>query len=190
MAKKKTAVAVLIGCIVVMLATLAAGCAKDEEEEEASDVHLSYANEEYVVSGSGEAYIDVATEMVLTEGSEVLSVLTALRAPVEETYLTMLTENIVINSADLSESGDTVTVDLASTGLNGGSLQEELLIGQIVRTICLTFDSVTYVQFTVDGQIAETFMGHMEADEPFYLLEYLDEGGQTKYTVQTGECFT
>ena len=190
MAKKKTAVAVLIGCIVVMIATLAAGCAKDEEEEEASDVHLSYSNEEYVVSGSGEAFVDVSAKMVLEEGSEVLSVLTALREPTEETYLTMLAENIVINNADLSESGDTVTVDFASAALNGGSLQEELLVGQIVRTICLSFDNVTYVQFTVDGQIAETLMGHMEADEPFYLQEYIDEGGQTKYTVQTGECFT
>lgn len=190
MKAKKAGIVVLIGCLAVMVATLAAGCAKDAEEE-ADEVHLSYANEEYVISGSGEAFAEVTDQMVLEEGSEYFSVLAALRQPAEEGHFTMLADNIVINSAVLADTGDTVVVDFAQAGLNGGSLQEELLVGQIVRTLCLTFGDITYVRFTVEGQTVETLMGHMEADEPFYLQEYVDENGELRYTVQMGEyCYT
>lgn len=190
MKAKKAGIVVLIGCLAVMVATLAAGCAKDAEEED-SEVHLSYANQEYVISGSGEAFSEISDQMVLEEGSEYFSVLAALRQPPEEAYLTMLTDDIAINSAVLSDSEDTVVVDFAQAGLNGGSLQEELLVGQIVRTLCLTFGNITYVQFTVEGQTVESLMGHMEADEPFYLQEYVNENGELVYTVQMGEyCYT
>jgi hypothetical protein len=190
MRAKKASIVVLIGCLAVMVMTLAAGCAKDAEEE-ASEVHLSYANEEYVISGSGEAFAEISDQMILEEGSEYFSVLAALRQPAEEGYLTMLTDNIVMNSAVLSDSEDTVIVDFAQAGLNGGSLQEEILVGQIVRTISLTFEDITYVRFTVEGQTVETLMGHMEADQPFYLQEYVDENGELKHTVQMGEyCYT
>lgn len=184
MTNKKTSKVVLICCLVVMLATLIVGCAKDEEEE-VSEVQLSFINEQYILDGGGEAFAQITIGLVLEKTNEYGSALAALREP-PEGYESMLASNLVINSASASSDGVTVTVDFSSKGLSGSSMQEDLLISQIVRTLCLNFGSITYVQFTVDGKVVETLMGHSKADEPYFLQEYIGENGDTQYTVQSG----
>lgn len=183
MKERKTAIAVLIGCLVVMLATVAAGCAKDAEEEDETEVQLSFVNEEYIVSGVGKPFVDVASEFVPEEGNLYASVLTALETPIEEGLVSMLSSDYKINSV-LLFFGGTVMIDFSSEGLSGSSMQEYLLISQIVRTLCLTFDNIKEVQFTVDGSAAESLMGHMSIEDPYFLATYTDENGDTEYVVE------
>ena len=52
-----------------------------------------------------------------------------------------------------------VTVDFSSRNLVGTELEERLLIAQIVATLTGSFEEVSRVRFTVDGEPAETLMG-------------------------------
>ena len=99
----------------------------------------------------------------------------------------MFLPEYVINSAQRPLGGSEITVDFASDGLNGSSMQEYLLISQIVRSLCLTFDSIETVRFTIDGGMAETLMGHMEIISPYMLQAYTDENGEINYTVEAVE---
>lgn len=183
MREKKAGIIVLIGCLVVMIATLAAGCAKDAEEEDLSEIQLSFVNEEYVLSGTGKPFVDVELAFVPEETDPYGSVLSALREPAEEGLVSMLSGDYKINSAKAFFGGG-VLVDFSSEGLVGSSMQEHLLISQIVRTLYLTFDDIRNVQFTVDGKIADTLMGHMSIESPFVLTPYVDEDGEVNYVVE------
>lgn len=66
---------------------------------------------------------------------------------------------------EVRTEGDTAFVNFSSTGLNGGSLEERLVIEQVVRSLTL-LRGVRNVQFLVDGQKRETLMGHMDARSP------------------------
>jgi spore germination protein GerM len=77
---------------------------------------------------------------------------------------TMVTEQVVFNSVYLE--GDTAYVDFKSVGPSSGSMGEGFLISQIVNTL-LDFDEVKQVQFLVNGEVAETLMGHVGTAEPF-----------------------
>ena len=73
-------------------------------------------------------------------------VLSALREPVGDGLVSMLSDDYTINGAKMPLGGSEVTVDFSSKGLNGGSMQEYLLISQIVRSLCMTFDDIRSVQ--------------------------------------------
>lgn len=179
----------LAGCLVVMVATLAAGCAKDAEEakeEGLSEVQLSFVNEDYVILGEGEPFVDVTVAFVPEENDPYGSVLNALREPSQEGLTSMLSPEYKINSAKAFFGGG-ILVDFDSEGLSGGSMQEDLLISQIVRTLHLTFDNVRNVQFTVDGNIADSLMGHISIGSPFTLSPFVGEDGEIDYVVQVIE---
>ncbi len=139
----------------------------NQDEYQTYRVTLFFANEEYIATGdeSLEKYRVSENEMTSTPGDAYLDVLELLKTSPEEGYETVLSENIKFNDAYLE--GDTVFVDLDSNGLNGGSLQETFLIGQVVNTLTNTFTEVKQVQFLVDGETAETLMGHVGTAEPF-----------------------
>ena len=61
----------------------------------------------------------------------------------------------------ISESCGEVTVDFSSRNLTGTEMEERLLIAQIVGTLTGSFEEVERVFFTVDGETAETLMGHV-----------------------------
>ncbi len=46
-------------------------------------------------------------------------------------------------------------------------MEEQLLISQIVETLMQSYDEVKSVSFTVDGEEAETLMGHVDITESF-----------------------
>ena len=56
-------------------------------------------------------------------------------------------------------------VNFSSENLHGGSLQEMLLVNQIVKTLT-ALPGIDQVQFLVDGEKRETLMGHLSTDEP------------------------
>lgn len=139
----------------------------DEPAAQTYRVTLFYANEEYIAIGdeSLEKFMVYETDMTSEPGSAYKDALELLKTSPDEGYGTVITEQITFN--DVYLEGDTIYVDLAGSGLSGGSLEETFLISQIVDTLLNTFSEVKQVQFLVDGNTAETLMGHVGAADPF-----------------------
>jgi len=78
---------------------------------------------------------------------------------------TLIKDKIVFNG--VSVDGGVATVDLAGATLNGGSLEESFVISQIVESLTASFEEIDSVQFLVDGEKAESLMGHFDVSTPF-----------------------
>lgn len=80
---------------------------------------------------------------------------------------TAVTEEFTINNIICKDK--IAYVDLAGAGLagRGGSSEETLFISQIVETLINSFEEIEQVQFLVDGEPAESLMGHCYTGEPF-----------------------
>lgn len=151
------------------------GCGKGQgsdgpsiPEDQTYQITLFFANEKYIATGdeSLEKFMVYQSELTSRPGDVYLDALELLKNPPEEGYGTVITDSIKFNDVYLKD-GDTAVVDLDSNGLNGGSLDETFLISQIVDTLVNTFSEIKQVQFFVDGEAAESLMGHVDASEPF-----------------------
>lgn len=175
---KKKRILLILLCVVLAFGMLGlAGCGKDagtsepggseEPAEQTYRVALFFANEKYIATGdeSLEKFMVYETELTSGPADVYLNAVEMLTTSPEEGYSTVINENIKFN--DIYLEGDTVFVDLDSNGLSGGSLEETFLISQIVDTLIHSFAEVKQVQFLVDGETAETLMGHLDATEPF-----------------------
>ncbi len=135
--------------------------------EQTYRITMFFANEDYVESGdeSMEKYKVFEKEITSEPGKVYQDALEELKVPPEEGYSTVVGTQISFNEVYLD--GDTVKVDLSSSSLSGGSTDEAFLIGQIVNTLINSFNEVKQVQFLVDGEVAESLMGHVDAQNPF-----------------------
>lgn len=175
--KRKSLLSILLCVILVIVMFGATGCTKKAATEEPSGdtavttqdyrVTLFFANEEYIATGdeSLEKFMVSESEMTSEPGKAYQAALDLLRTAPEKGYSTVITDQIKFN--EVYVEGDTAYVDLSSEGLNGGSLEETFLISQIVDTLINTFKEIKQVQFLVDGEVAETLMGHVDAAQPF-----------------------
>lgn len=138
-----------------------------EVAEQDYRVTLFFANEEYLAGGdeSLEKFMVYESDMTSKPGDAYMDALELLKTSPEEGYSTVISDQIKFN--DVYLEGDTVFVDFDSNGLNGGSLEETFLISQIINTLINSFDEVKQVQFLVDGESAETLMGHVDTSAPF-----------------------
>lgn len=166
-------------CAILTLGMLAfTGCSKepdtsqpDESGEEAKQeyqIELYFANAEYIATGDETLDKFMVSKSKLTSMPQDIyfDTLEALRTvPEAAGYSTVITDQIKVNDAYVD--GDTAFVDFDSNGLNGGSLEESFLISQIVNTLIHSFENVKQVQFLVDGEAAESLMGHVDATDPF-----------------------
>jgi len=136
-------------------------------EEQDYSVTLFFANEDYITSGdeSLEKFMVYQTDMKAIPADAYKAALELLKTSPDQGYSTVITDQITFN--DVYTEGDTAYVDLSSSGLNGGSLEETFLISQIVDTLLNTFPEIKQVQFLVDGQPTESLMGHFDASAPF-----------------------
>jgi hypothetical protein len=170
---------VLIALIILLMlmAISFGGCTKTEPVEPVDpnvlsdySISLFYVNDEYVQSGDDvkdsplmpafETNINTSKD---TLGKDLLEQLKVV--PDIEDYGTMVTDKIEFLGVTIE--GETANIDFSSAGLSGSSTQETLIISQILSTIFYNFKDVNQVQFLVDGQIAESLMGHIGASEPF-----------------------
>lgn len=80
-----------------------------------------------------------------------------------------LSENLVIN--EITEEDGKYTVDISSENLNGGSLEEDIIISSIVNSILsIRSENGNYaksVRFLVDGEPCSTLLGHVSIEEEF-----------------------
>ncbi|MFR6436867.1 MAG: GerMN domain-containing protein [Peptoniphilaceae bacterium] len=138
---------------------------KKDGEEQSYKVTLTYPSSDYIVNGDEEN--KKVTEQVTIDASKdniVKKVLEQLaQSPKAEGA-----ESVGLDKFDYSKSkldGTTAVVDLAGD-LNGGSLEEDVLARSIVNSL-LSVDGIKAVEFTVNGEKAESLMGHVDISEPF-----------------------
>ncbi|AKL93758.1 spore germination protein-like protein [Clostridium aceticum] len=132
---------------------------------EITRVTLYFANNEYIVTGDARAEKVLPLERDITVGEksvEEMILLELQNSPQDDDLSTNL-ENIKVLSVDTAEG--VAYVNVAGERLSGGSLEETLVIYQIVYSLT-ELDDIEAVQFLVDGSKRETLMGHMSIEEP------------------------
>lgn len=136
-----------------------------EPESQIVTVTLYYVNEEYVMTGSETLKKVLSLEKEVTVGEKSLEavILAEIQKKPEGDKLSTALENIKILSVDTAEK--IAYVNLAGDRLSGGSLQEDLVLHQIVYSLT-ELKNIDAVQLLVDGSKRETLMGHIFIEEP------------------------
>lgn len=140
---------------------------EDSKENEAKTykVSLVFPSEDYIVNGNEEnKTVTQKTEIESDKEKVVVKVLDALAASPKAKGA----ESTGLDKFDYSKStldGSKAVVDL-SGGVSGGSLEEDVLVSSIVNSL-LSVDGIKSVSFTVNGQSAETLMGHVDITQDF-----------------------
>lgn len=128
-------------------------------------VVVYYVNHEYAITGNADLDPVLPVEREYTgEGQTIEAfIVEQLQIQPEEQGLSTELARLVINN--VYSEGDTAYVDFSSQNLNGGSLQESLVISQLVQSLT-ALNQFNQVQILVDGKITETLMGHISIAEP------------------------
>lgn len=136
-----------------------------EPEGQVVDIVLYFVNEEYVLTGSDKLKKILPIEREVTVGEKSLEsiVLSELQKKPDDPNMSTVLENIKILSVDTAEN--IAYVNLSGEKLSGGSLQEDLVLHQIVYSLTELKD-IEAVQILVDGSKRETLMGHFLIEEP------------------------
>ena len=139
---------------------------KSKEEKTSFDVTLTYPSTTYVVDGNEED--KVVKNSVTIESSEkdivekVIDSLKSSSSPegAEPTGL----DKYTIKDSYLE--GDKAIVDFSSDGLEGSSMDEEIIVKSIVNSL-LSVKGIKSVELKVDGKLTESLMGHMDTSSAF-----------------------
>lgn len=140
---------------------------EDSKENEAKtySVKLVFPSEDYIVNGNEEnKTVTQKTDITADNKTIVTKVLDALAG----TPSAEGAEPTGLDKFDYSKStldGSKAIVDL-SGDVSGGSLEEDVLVSSIVNSL-LSVDGIKSVSFTVNGQSAETLMGHVDITQDF-----------------------
>jgi|SRR5690554_4563472 len=170
---RKTAGIIILFLVVVAAVYFITGLYRNARSDEPPlpaelDVTLYFANQEYVTTGNEElAKVLPVSRTVQTGGSKdklAAAVLDELREPPPGGGLTTaLHTDLKITGVRVE--GETVLVDFSPENLHGGSLEEILLVRQIVKTLTGLVD-IEEVQFLVNGERRDTLMGHIGTHDP------------------------
>lgn len=145
--------------------------AKDKEdkdkkgEEKSYEVTLTYPSSDYIVNGDEEN--KKVTEQATIKASKD-DIVTKVLKQLAQSPKAEGAESVGLDKFDFSKSkldGTTAIVDL-SGDVAGGSLEEDVLARSIVNSL-LSVDGIKAVEFTVNGEKAESLMGHVDISEPF-----------------------
>lgn len=138
-----------------------------EAQGEKLEGSLYYPSKDYIATGEeGNKYIQVP---VTLEASSKEDLEKEAKALLEKEPTDDQGENFVkpgqIKSISLKDG--IAYVDLAKDQFtSGGSLDEEVFLGQVVKTLT-SFKDVKGVQFLVDGQEGESLLGHYDLSQVF-----------------------
>jgi hypothetical protein len=86
-------------------------------------------------------------------------------APLDPEYVNFWGSTNTVNSVNVNDS--VATVDLGEISLNVGAEGEQRAIDQIVWTLTEFAPEVTSVAFTVNGEVVESFAGHVDTTATF-----------------------
>lgn len=132
---------------------------------------LYFPSREYVETGNDSVDRLVAESVTLEpalvaagDDRVVTALLEALRkGPTSATAVPVIPARIQFRSVRVRER--IAELDLARAGLNGGSLEEQLFVQSIVRTLT-QLPELHAVRFLVEGKPTETLMGHVSTAQP------------------------
>ena len=134
-------------------------------------VALGYVCNEYVMTGTYDGHPLVFYQNQTLFARDGLQYFTLLDYRLRNTPEgvdragTIIDDRVQFNSVTVSDG--TAYVDLVGDGLFGSSLEESLLISQIVSSLVVSFEEIDRVQFLIDGEVADTLMGHVDTSQPF-----------------------
>lgn len=139
-------------------------------EGEIVTVKLYFVNQEYVMTGDGSLDQVIAIEREVKVGERPVEevILEELKIKPEGEQLTTTIEKIKVLSVETTEN--TAYINLSGENLQGSSMQESLILQQIVFSLT-ELEGVDQVQFLVDGSKRETLMGHISIEEPLKGLD-------------------
>lgn len=135
--------------------------------EKEVEVVLYYSNDKYIETGNDdlERVLPSNKKIKVVDGKIAEAIILNLyEDPKEEGMSTSIDKDIKFIDVKMDEA--TALVNFDSENLNGGSLQEDLVISQIVNSL-LELDSVKAVKFLVNGEPTESLMGHFDTSEAF-----------------------
>lgn len=136
-----------------------------------------FINQMFLSTGKGEVVLEVETEAAGSGRTELymaaLNLLREKKMPESEEAATAFKNEFRINN--VTESDGNVVVDFSSRRLAGTEAEERMLIAQVVGTLMRSFDEVRSVSFTVDGEAAETLMGHVDISGSFREMPELEQ---------------
>ena len=155
---------VVIMLIVISLFMALTGCGNRQR------VGLAVVNPQFLLKGKADQILlTVDTEVKGSGRAELyLNTLNALqesRLKGKDGVATAFRDDYTV--INVNEKKGDVIVDFSSRNLTGSAVEEQLLISQIVETLMQSYDKVKSVSFTVDGEEAETLMGHVDITESF-----------------------
>lgn len=140
----------------------------EEPMEQTQDVVLHFGNNEYILSGDEKFEFMLTEERTIEYGPEMCleeAIVRVLMAGPEDTekMSTGFPKSVELIGVDTLDG--TSYVNFKGEGLNGGSTEESYIISQTVESLG-GLDYVDRIQFLIDGQEAESLMGHVSIEEP------------------------
>jgi hypothetical protein len=151
----------------VTLLLLLSGCAQTATENSVEEgVHVKF----YFVSDTARGFKLFSETQPLIAANDlnlqVVSVLvTGKITPLDPEYVNLWGGTNTVNSVKVNES--VATVDLGEISLNVGAEGEQRAIDQIVWTLTEFAPEITSVAFTVNGEVVESFAGHVDTTSAF-----------------------
>ena len=140
---------------------------KSEEKNNVEEVNLYFVNKDYIETGD-ESLEKLIPEKRIIEYKDITLeeaiVRELIKGPESISLSTGIPPNIEL--IDVKVSDGIISVNFAQEGLHGGSMEEQLTLNQIIKTL-LELDNVNKIQFLVNGEKAETLMDHFDISEPF-----------------------
>lgn len=140
---------------------------KSEEKNNVEEVNLYFVNKDYIETGD-ESLEKLIPEKRIIEYKDITLeeaiVCELIKGPESISLSTGIPPNIEL--IDVKVSDGIISINFAQEGLHGGSMEEQLTLNQIIKTL-LELDNVNKVQFLVNGEKAETLMNHFDISEPF-----------------------
>ncbi len=140
-------------------------------EKNEKEVILYFANKEYIETGDESLEQLVPEKRIVKYGDislEEAIIKELMKGPENDKLNTVIPTTIKLINVEVSDS--IAFVNFAQEGLYGGSMEEDFTISQIVNSL-LELDNVDKVQFLIDGEKAESLMGHFDVQEPFEIIE-------------------
>ena len=159
----------------IVLSVVTLGACNNKDADINYPVKQYYASAVYIEDGmdeiNGELMPPIDTTVIAKQGEQYLAALNSLKTvPEAEEGCSSVLTDIVVNRVTVDSDG-VATVDVDSEGLGDGSLMEDLLIRQVLNTLINSFEEIKSVQFTLDGQVVESLMGHYVTAEPLTLQD-------------------
>ena len=164
---KKLISAVLTVVLLLNLVACNGGTGTKDDDGMTREVTLYFANNAYIVTGDESLEKLIAEQRVIEETTDGIgmNIFEALKKGSENPDLaTVINERIQVREVKFVD--ETAYVDFDKEGLNGSSLEEHFTIAQIVASL-LALEEVQAVQLLIDGEVADSLMGHETIEAPF-----------------------